>query len=128
MAQLEDPREIRHRAGYITLGMTIIVKKGAEKMDESFEFKMRNNLNSLLSHSSGTPLHFVIITDRNSLSSAAESLGSILGQHVADKRYDGGGGGLLSAHYFDFKNGVRSTTVRLAKSPFHIMVKLRGIA
>ena len=53
---------------------------------------------------------------------------SLLGQHVADKRYDGGGGGLLSAHYFDFKNGVRSTTVRLAKSPFHIMVKLRGIA
>ena len=50
---------------------------------------------------------------------------SLLGQHVADKRYDGGGGGLLSAHYFDFKNGVRSTTVRLAKSPFHIMVKLR---
>ena len=41
MAQLEDPREIRHRAGHITLGMTIIVKKGAEKMDESFEFKMR---------------------------------------------------------------------------------------
>ena len=85
IAQLEDPREIRHRAGYITLGMTIIVKKGAEKMDESFEFKMRNNLNSLLSHSSGTPLHFVIITDRNSLSSAAESLGSILGQHVAER-------------------------------------------
>ena len=53
---------------------------------------------------------------------------SLLGQHVADKRYDVGGGGLLSAHYFDFKNGVRSTTVHFAKSPFHIMVKLRGIA
>ena len=87
--QLEDPRETRHRAGHITLGMTIILKPGASKMDETFEFKMKINLNSLLTHSSGTPLHFVIITDRRSLSSAAESLDNILRQHVAERVISG---------------------------------------
>ena len=84
-AQLEDPRQVRHRAGHITLGMTIIVNKGAETIDPVFEFKMRNNLNSLLTHSSGTPLHFVIITDRRSLRSAVKVLGSVLGQHTAER-------------------------------------------
>ena len=84
-AQLEDPQMVRHCAGHITLGMTIIMKQGADNIDTVFEFKMRNNLNSLLTHSSGTPLHFVIITDRRSLSSAAESLDKILGQHVAER-------------------------------------------
>ena len=84
-AELEDPRNTRHKAGHITLGMTIILKPGASTMDETFEFKMKINLNSLLTHSSGTPLHFVIITDRRSLSSAAESLDNILRQHTAER-------------------------------------------
>ena len=83
--ELEDPRVTRHMAGHITLGMTIIVKPGETSLDPTFEFKMRHNLDSLLTHSSGTPLHFVIITDRRSLNSAAESLDSILRQHVAER-------------------------------------------
>lgn len=45
---------------------------------------MRINLISLLTFSSGTPLHFVVITDKNSLENVDKTLKGIIKQYVTE--------------------------------------------
>ena len=79
-----EPRNVKHFADHITVGLTIINKRGEKELEKAFEFKMKLNLVSLLTYSSGDPLHFVIITDKNSIENVDSVLKKIMKQYVAE--------------------------------------------
>ena len=79
-----EPRNVKHFADHITVGLTIINKRGEKELEKAFEFKMKFNLVSLLTYSSGDPLHFVIITDKTSIENVDSVLKKIMKQYVAE--------------------------------------------
>lgn len=83
-ANFENSRGIHHHPGFITVGLTIINKRGQSNLDDSFVFKMTKNLRSLLTHSSGDPLHFVIITDKNSIKNVVQRLDNIIRRFTSE--------------------------------------------
>ena len=79
-----DPRQVVNIPGHITLGLTIINKKGDKKLDPSFLYKMKINLLSLLTYSSGDPIQFVIITDKNSQENVKNIMDNLVSQYTTE--------------------------------------------
>ena len=80
----ENLPDVRHFPNFITIGLTVIASKDTETITEEFAYKMSMNVRSLLTHSSGDPLHFVIITDQKSITQAAKILNILLGQYLSE--------------------------------------------
>ena len=80
----ENLPEVRHFPNFITLGLTIIASKETETFSEEFAYKIGLNVRSLLTFSSGTPLHFVIITDQKSIHQAARILNTLFSQYLSE--------------------------------------------
>lgn len=68
---------------FISVGMIIINIKKTSKLSLEFGWKLERNLRSLLDFSSGNPLHFIIITDKESLQSVSTFLSQFVGKYVA---------------------------------------------
>lgn len=52
---------------FIDIGLIMMNLKKSKKLNNKFAWKVRRTLSSMMTHSSGTPLHFVIVTDVKSL-------------------------------------------------------------
>ena len=73
----EDPLELQSPASHLTLcGILVNI---------SDETKPRQQLESLLEFSSGTPLHLIIITDEASIRGAADIIGSVLSREISHR-------------------------------------------
>ena len=75
--------DIQHYQNYITIGLTIITGK-RQTFSYEFAYKMKLNLKSLLTFSSGDPLYFVIITDKKSLRESSRILNRLFSQYLSE--------------------------------------------
>ena len=83
-AHFELPERISSPDGFfINVGMIVINIKKTENLSLEFRWKLERNIGSILDYSSGTPLHFIIITDADSLASVAQFFSQFLGKYVA---------------------------------------------
>jgi hypothetical protein len=83
-AHFELPERISSPDGFfINVGMIVINIKKTENLSLEFRWKLERNLGSILDYSSGTPLHFIIITDSDSLASVSQFFSQFLGKYVA---------------------------------------------
>ena len=80
----ESLPDVRHSPDFINIGLTVIASKDTETFTEEFVYRMGLNVKSLLTFSSGSPLHFVIITDKKSIEQAAKILNTLLGQYLSE--------------------------------------------
>ena len=69
----------------INVGMIVINIKKTSKLSSEFRWKLERNLGSLLDFSSGTPLQFIVITDKESLESVSSFFSQFVGKYVANK-------------------------------------------
>ena len=73
----EDPLDLQSPPTHLTLcGILVNI---------SDETKPRQQLESLLEFSSGSPLHLIIITDEASISGAADIIGSVLSREISHR-------------------------------------------
>ena len=71
-------------SNFINLGLTIINKKNASALESVFEWKLTENMRSILTYSSGDPLHFIIVTDKHSIRTVATFFSSLLSKQVSE--------------------------------------------
>ena len=69
---------------FINIGLTVINNKNTSHFATSFEIKLTKNMRSILTHSSGAPLHFIIITDTHSIKDVASFFSNLISQHVSE--------------------------------------------
>eukprot|EP00090_Calanus_glacialis_P016733 TRINITY_DN26183_c0_g1_i1.p1 TRINITY_DN26183_c0_g1~~TRINITY_DN26183_c0_g1_i1.p1 ORF type:complete len:433 (-),score=76.24 TRINITY_DN26183_c0_g1_i1:15-1313(-) len=69
-------------AEYINLGMIIINLKKTENLDENFLDQIRKVFNDIFLFSSGTPLHFIIVTDKFSIAAVSLALSEIITEDI----------------------------------------------
>ena len=73
--RFEHPGEIvPPTEAFINLAMIIINPKTTDDLDRDFKIRNEETLRSLLTYSSGTPLHWVIVSDERSVRSVARFL------------------------------------------------------
>ena len=65
-AELSEPQDVTSSHDFIDIGMIIINLKKTPTLDSQFSWKMTRTFASMMTYSSGTPLHFIIITDKDS--------------------------------------------------------------
>ena len=70
---------------FINVGMIVINIKKTLKLSSEFRWKLERNLESLLDFSSGTPLQFIIVTDKESLGSVTSFFSQFVGKYVANR-------------------------------------------
>ena len=71
-------------SNFINLGLTIINKKNSSALESVFEWKLTENIRSILTYSSGDPLHFIIVTDKHSIRTVATFFSSLLSKQVSE--------------------------------------------
>ena len=69
---------------FINIGMTIINNKKEDSLESSFEWKLTRNIKSMLTFSSGDPLHWIILTDHHSLKTVASFLSDLLFKYASE--------------------------------------------
>jgi len=84
--EMTHPRKVKSpEANYINLGMTIInIKKDTPRLDTVFLWKLTRTLKSIFEYSSGTPMHFIIITDKNTVKTVAKFFAHFISKKVAE--------------------------------------------
>ena len=70
-------------ASFINLGMIVINVKKTPQLSFEFRWKLERTLGSMLDYGSGTPLHFIIVTDIKSLKSVTSFFSQLISKKVA---------------------------------------------
>ena len=68
---------------YLNIGMIVINNKQTAELEPAFQWKLRRNLKSILTFSSGDPLHFIIITDRHSINIVHHCISNLVSKYVS---------------------------------------------
>lgn len=69
---------------YFNIGLTVINNKNTSHFETPFEIKLTQNMRSILTHSSGDPLHLVIITNSHSISTVASFFSKFISKYVSE--------------------------------------------
>jgi len=82
---MKNPRVVKSPGSdFIDLGMTIInTKKNNPRLNSGFKWKLTRTLESIFQYSSGTPLHFVLITDKHTVKTVAKFFAHFMSKKVA---------------------------------------------
>ena len=68
----------------VNIGFIVINQETASAFSEDFVVTFSRYLVSILTYSSGTPLHFIVITNKISISGASKMILNILGRYVSE--------------------------------------------
>ena len=96
----EDARDVLFRDGLVSLSDILVTDKGQvhiamiivasvkhkdqAKLTEKISRNLSNMLTSILKFSTGTPLHFIVITDKHSVSMITDIVKNTVGRHVTE--------------------------------------------
>eukprot|EP00090_Calanus_glacialis_P000937 TRINITY_DN10676_c0_g1_i1.p1 TRINITY_DN10676_c0_g1~~TRINITY_DN10676_c0_g1_i1.p1 ORF type:complete len:414 (+),score=84.46 TRINITY_DN10676_c0_g1_i1:41-1282(+) len=69
---------------FINIGLTVINNKKTSTLESSFKMKLTQNMRSILTHSSGDPLHLIIITDKHSIRTVAEFFSNLISKYISE--------------------------------------------
>ena len=84
--QLVEPGQVRSKGqDTIDLGLIVINLKKSHNLEPKFAWKVTKMLRSLMLHSSGTPLHFVIVTDQKSVSAVGIFFAHFVSQQLSER-------------------------------------------
>lgn len=64
--KLTRPQDIGHQENFIDVGMILINLQKTKRFDPQLEWKITRTFDSMVTYSSGTPLHFIVITNKES--------------------------------------------------------------
>ena len=78
------PKNIEHISGYIDIGFILINLKRTKHFNANMEFKITRTFNTMISYSSGSPLHFIIITDPSSVTTVAMFFSHFISKRVSE--------------------------------------------
>jgi len=82
--RLTHPNEIVSPSEeHINIGMIMVTLEDNGKLSEKFKRRVANTLDGLLSFSSGTPLHFIILTEKRSAKEVGGALAAFVGSVLA---------------------------------------------
>ena len=83
--EIEGSRDVNSPGDkYINLGMTIInIDQNKPRLNSDFKWKLTRTLESIFQYSSGTPLHFVLITDQHTVKTVAKFFAHFISKKVA---------------------------------------------
>jgi hypothetical protein len=81
--KFSNPAEVKPpSSNFINIGTIIINLQKTEKLDDKFKASLEKTFNSIFKFSSGTPLHFIIVTDKPSICSVSLALGDIISKDL----------------------------------------------
>ena len=72
--RIQPPQEIVHKEGFIDVGFTLINLQRTATFGRRFTFKIDRTFSSLMTYSSDTPMHVIMVTDPPSLTSVGTFL------------------------------------------------------
>lgn len=78
------PQDVLHPEGYIDVGFILINLKKTRHFDYKTVYKIERTFESMMTYSSGTPLHFIVITDQDSLNSVGQFFAHFLAQRTSE--------------------------------------------
>ena len=70
---------------FLNLGVILINLSNSSRFDKKFEENAVKELNSILTYSSGTPVHLVVLTNNESVESAAQLVGGVVARRVSEQ-------------------------------------------
>ena len=70
---------------FLNLGVILINLSNSSRFDKKFEENAVKELNSILTYSSGTPVHLVVLTNNESVESAAQLVGDVVARRVSEQ-------------------------------------------
>ena len=71
--------------GYIDIGFIVINLKKSPSLDPKFAWKVTRSLDSLFMYSSGSPLHFVIVTDVKSIGAVGVFYSNFISKELSQR-------------------------------------------
>ena len=78
------PRQVKPpSAEFVNLGMIVINLEPKERLEQKFLTAIERTFKRIFQFSSGTPLHFIIVTDKLSIGSVSLSLAEIISKDLA---------------------------------------------
>ena len=77
------PENVHPKKGFIDIGFILINLKKTDKFDYSMRFKVTRTLESMMTYSSGDPLHFIILTDSVSISIVGRFLAHFISRRLS---------------------------------------------
>ena len=84
--KISKPEEVKSpSAEYINLGMIVINLQKTEELDNKFLDNVEKTFNGIFLFSSGTPIHFMIVTDKISIASVSLALADIISENLASQ-------------------------------------------
>lgn len=69
---------------FIDIGLIMMNLKKSKNLNEKFAWKVRRTLNSMMTQSSGTPLHFVIVTDVKSVNAVGVFFSDFISKQLTE--------------------------------------------
>jgi len=83
--EMKSPGDVKSPTSkYINIGMTIInTDEKTPRLNSGFRWKLTRTLESIFQYSSGTPLHFVFITDHHTVKTLAKFFAHFISKKVA---------------------------------------------
>ena len=82
--QFSNPADVNPPSSdFINLGTIIINLQNTDKLDQKLLLSIEKTFNSIFRFSSGTPLHFIIVTDKRSLGCVSNALSNMITKDVA---------------------------------------------
>lgn len=83
-AELVQPQDVEHQEGFIDIGMILINLQKTPTFEEQFQWKITRTFESLVTYSSGTPLHFVVITDEDSTNAVSTYFSHFISKMISE--------------------------------------------
>ena len=68
----------------INIGMVVINNRNISTLEPAFQWKLKRTLRSILTHSSGDPLHMIIITDKHSINVVHFCISNLISKYVSE--------------------------------------------
>ena len=93
--KIQPPQEIVHKEGFIEVGFTLINLQRTAKFGRRFTFKVDRTFSTLMTYSSDTPMHIIMVTDAASLKSVSTFLHHFISRSLSEGVIFNGGRGQI---------------------------------
>lgn len=92
---IQKPQEIVHKEGFIEVGFTLINLQRTDKFGHRFTYKVERTFSTLMTYSSDTPIHLIMVTDPASLKSLGTFLLHFISRSLSEGVIFNGGRGKI---------------------------------
>ena len=82
--KIKLPKDIEPISGYINVGFILINLKRTKYFSTEMEFKITRTFDTMITYSTGTPLHFIIITDPSSIITVGKFFSHLISKRISE--------------------------------------------